>query len=261
MTALETPQWQGSSSPRARLLKDGAARLAAHLPSARRVPVADHTSAESGGVHSLEVLRDNLSATRTALDTSPTIVVGGDCGIELAPIERASRVHGDQLTVVWFDAHGDLNTPETSPSHAFHGMVLRTLLGDGPSELLPTHPLRPDQIVLAGARALDPGEQEFIEAHDIRHIPSSALETLPEWIHTPTVYFHIDLDVLDPTTFTSLGFPEPNGTTPDTLLTTVQAIATHHTIAGLGITEYQPTAPSDEQTLATLVPALASAIR
>jgi arginase len=51
----------------------------------------------------------------------------------LEPVSAALARHGDGLAVVWFDAHGDLNTPESSPSGAFHGMVLRTLLGQGPA--------------------------------------------------------------------------------------------------------------------------------
>ena len=55
-----------------------------------------------------------------------------------------------------------MNTPATSPSGAFHGMVLRTLQGEGPAELVPSRTLRPDQVALVGTRAVDPGEADYI---------------------------------------------------------------------------------------------------
>ncbi|REE98288.1 arginase family protein [Thermomonospora umbrina] len=261
MTALEIPQWQGSASPGARLLADGAARLAAFVRADHRVPVLGHAGEESAGVRAFDVLSANLAAARASLGGSQTIVVGGDCGVELAPVERAAEIHGERLTVVWFDAHGDLNSPESSPSHAFHGMVLRALLGEGPPGLLPRRPIRPEQVVLAGVRALDPGEREFVEAHGIRHVPAGELDALAESVHGSSVYVHIDLDVLDPTVFGSVGFPEPGGVTPEALLTAVRDLSAGRTVAGLGITEYQPGDPHDEETLASLVPALVDAVR
>ena len=103
------------------------------------------------------------------------LTVGGDCGIDVAPVESALAQHGDRLAVVWIDAHADLNTPASSPSGAFHGMVLRTLLGAGPPELAPARALRPEQVVLAGVRALDPEERRFLVEQSIRHVPPSGL--------------------------------------------------------------------------------------
>ncbi|WTL10231.1 arginase family protein [Kribbella sp. NBC_01505] len=96
----------------------------------------------------------------------PAVTVGGDCGVDLAPIAAARERYGDELTVLWLDAHPDVNRPETLPSGSFHGMVLATLLGDGASALVPEDRLVPGQVVLAGVRAYagvetgerDPGE-------------------------------------------------------------------------------------------------------
>jgi very-short-patch-repair endonuclease len=148
-TVLEIGQWQGSGSPTARRLGAGAAELAALVPANKRVrvPVSDKST-----------LSENLVMTRAALGDRPDVVVGGDCGVEVAPIEAALAAYGDGLVVVWFDAHGDLNTAESSPSGAFHGMVLRTLLGSDFPEISPLRTLHPGQVVLAGVRALDPAE-------------------------------------------------------------------------------------------------------
>lgn len=123
---VEVPQWQGSSSATARRLQEGAALPAALIPGAERVRV------RPGGTPA-----ETAARTRAALSRAKgrlVVTVGGDCGVELEPVAAAVRRHGDRLAVVWFDAHGDLNTPRSSPSGAFHGMVLRTLLGDGPPD-------------------------------------------------------------------------------------------------------------------------------
>src|SRR5689334_22634558 len=117
---LEVPQWQGSSSATARRLVVGARSLAELLPISEHVCVPADRRPESTkvteGVRHIDVLAQNLRTVRETLeqvDAPVVVTVGGDCGVELGPIEQASRRHGDRLAVVWFDAHGDLNTPET----------------------------------------------------------------------------------------------------------------------------------------------------
>jgi arginase len=242
---LEVAQWQGSGSPTARRLADGAVELAAMIPAERRirVPVTDD-------------LAGNLAAVRDALPGTPVVTVGGDCGVELAPIEAALAAHGDGLTVVWFDAHGDLNTPASSPSGAFHGMVLRTLLGTGPAELAARRPLRPSQVVLAGVRALDPAEKEFVADTGMAHVDVAALASLPEVVAATApraVYLHVDLDVLDPAAFASVGTPEPEGVAPGRLAAVLTELMERFPVAGVGITEYEPARPADREVLATLV--------
>jgi len=253
-TVLEVGQWQGSGSPTARRLVAGAAELAALVPADKRVrvPVPDEPP-------SIELLARNLAAIRSAITDPPVVTVGGDCGVEVAPIEAALAEHGDGLVVVWFDAHGDLNTPESSPSGAFHGMVLRTLLGDGPAELRPRQTLRPDRVVLAGVRALDPAEKEYADAAGIARVEPAALATLPEAVAAAgakAVYLHIDLDVLDPERFSSVGAPEPEGVTPEQLVAAVRALSERFPVAGLGITEYESGRAADRAVLAELIPAL-----
>ncbi|MFE9335395.1 GNAT family N-acetyltransferase [Streptomyces sp. NPDC007063] len=250
---LEVPQWQGSGSVSARRLVQGARATADMFPAARRtrVPV-DVRAAATGpvdGVRALDALAANLSAVRFALEQLPdrtVVTTGGDCGVELAPVERAHRRYGDKLALVWFDAHGDLHTPDTSPSGAFHGMVLRTLLGDGPAELGTGVPLAPGQVVLAGVRSLDPAERRYVDRHAVHHLPPaeladpSALVGAVARTGAEAVYVHLDLDVLDPGHFSSVGVPEPDGLSPHRLASAVRALARNFTLAGLGVTEHQP---------------------
>ncbi len=71
--------------------------------------------------------------------------------------------YGDALTVLWIDAHPDVYSPSTLPSGAFHGMVVRALLGDGPPGLVPRRPLRPEQVIIAGERAGADSEHAYLE--------------------------------------------------------------------------------------------------
>ncbi|TQL48536.1 arginase [Homoserinimonas aerilata] len=242
------PQWQGSGSSRAMRLADGAAAIRGDLPSASTTVIdvpAEAGDAQDTGVHrlsSIAAVRDRL-ADALASRREPAITIGGDCGVELAAIEHAAR--GRTLAVVWFDAHADLNNPEGSPSSAFHGMVLRTLLGDGPEALLPQHPLAAEQVVLAGTRALDDGEQEYIETTGIRmlgplELGPDALVTAVEATGADSVYLHIDLDVLDPGIVEGLGYPVPFGLTAATLVESIRALRRRFEFAGAGITEFAP---------------------
>ncbi|WP_433301332.1 arginase family protein [Actinoplanes sp. CA-030573] len=252
-TVLELAQWQGSGSRTARRLVAGAAELGALVPGDKRVraPLSDEPP-------SLDVLARNLAVARTAMADRPDVIVGGDCGIEVAPIEAALAAHGDGLVVVWFDAHGDLNTPSSSPSGAFHGMVLRTLLGSGHPEMAPARPLKPAQVILAGVRALDPAEKEYVEEAGIVRVEPAALASLASAVpaSATALYIHIDLDVLDPQSFAAVGAPEPEGVTPEQLIAAVRALRDRFPVAGLGITEYEPDRPEDRAVLARLVPAL-----
>ncbi|GAA2264257.1 hypothetical protein GCM10009853_017000 [Glycomyces scopariae] len=243
-TVVEVPEHRGSTAPDAARLATGAARLAAMIPADRHVRV------EPGAT-----LADTAARVRAALpDDDFTCTVGGDCGIELAAIQAALERHGDRLAVAWFDAHPDMNTPETSPSGAFHGMILRALQGEGPDGLTAAPALRPSRIALAGARSIDPGEAKHIARHGI-----GGLDTLdPDAV----VYVHVDLDVLDG--ITAVCYPEPGGLTPKALLEAVIGLASRHEIAGIGITEYAPSAADpasdpDEAMLRILVPALVQA--
>ncbi|MDT5024912.1 MAG: arginase [Micromonosporaceae bacterium] len=271
VTVLEVPQWQGSGSRGAYRLRQGASVLAGLFPAGQRVRVdTDGQPADPrDGVAALDTLAANLSAVRAAHANArasgrAVVTVGGDCGVDLAPVEAALAAHGEGLTVVWFDAHGDLNTPASSPSGAFHGMVLRALLGDGPRELAPARALRPDQVVLAGVRALDPGERAFVAEHRIRHVAAAGLANPSVLVDevaatgAGAVYLHIDLDVLDPEVFGAVGTPEPGGLTLEQLIIAVRDLASRFTIAGLCLAEYEPQDDGDREVLTSLITALAS---
>jgi arginase len=247
------PQWQGSVSSRAMRLADGAEAVRADLPPSATVTVAVPLGAGSdqgSGVHrltSLQRVRDeSLSHLRQL--SAPVVTIGGDCGVSLAPVQHVLAEQGDSVAVVWFDSHPDLNTSESSPSGAFGGMVLRTLLGDGAAALVGTQHLQPNRVVLAGTRQPDPAEDEYLEASEIRVVPANeftpdALVAALRETGATSVYVHVDLDVLDPGEFSCLGAPVPFGLSVDTLIAAIKAVGAALPLAGATIAGFAPDSP------------------
>ncbi|WP_157155526.1 arginase family protein [Diaminobutyricimonas sp. LJ205] len=263
------PQWQGSGSARAMRLVDGAKAIGADLPSTRThaVPVPLEAGDALGTrVHRLSSLTEIRNRHRRVLaDADGSVVtIGGDCGVELAAIDHALLRHPD-AAILWFDAHPDLNTPESSPSGAFGGMVLRTLLGDGPAELLPERTASVERLALVGVRDIDPEESAFIDAHALPTIPADGLvaEQVVERVaamDVTSVYIHIDLDVLDLGEITGLTAPQPFGMQTSALLEVVRALTAKFEVAGAGIASFAPASAEqsadDMPTLLRLIGAL-----
>lgn len=243
------PQWQGSGSDRAMRLATGAARIAEDLPRAAtehvEVPLEAGSALDTGVVRASSVLRvrEALAATLGQGD-GPAVTIGGDCGVELAAVEYAASLDSG-LAVVWFDAHADLNVPEESPSGAFHGMVLRSILGDGPPAFASRSAVAPNRTVLAGVRSMDPGEEAFAAASGMAVLPGSeatadAIVDALRATGATSVYVHVDLDVLDPSSVTAVNHPEPFGLSVGDVLDAVKAVRAEFTLAGAGITEFAP---------------------
>ncbi|ADB33499.1 Arginase/agmatinase/formiminoglutamase [Kribbella flavida DSM 17836] len=260
-TVLCVPQWQGSGLGDSPRLAAGAHRTAELVPADSRitVPVLDTGGKPDAGVRGLDVLTTNLRLTYDALtqiDDDVVITTGGDCAVDLAPIALARLRYGDRLTVLWIDAHPDLYTPQTLRSGSFHGMVLRTLLGEGPAALVPAQPLVPEQVIIAGERAGSPSEHEYLERAGIRRYGVDTFGQALDGVTGP-VYLHIDLDVLEPTEFGSLGYPEPDGVRVDQLIELVSG-ADH--VIGAAITEHMPTGQATDEADSEVIRRLTAAL-
>ncbi len=247
------PEWQGSTSSRAMRLIDGAEAIRGDLPSARTVEVSvpagagDSVGTSVNRLSSIAAVRDAVVEAFTSLapDDIP-MIVGGDCGADLAGVARAVAEHPD-VCVVWFDAHADLNSPESSPSHAFGGMVLRTMLGDGEDVLVPDPALAPERAVLVGTRDLDDAEVDYIEAAGVGRVPGSDAEALVAAVAATgagSVYLHIDLDVLDPDAIAGVGAPVPFGLSRDQVVGAIAALRDRFPIVGAAVTGFMPSTPA-----------------
>lgn len=247
------PEWQGSTSSRAMRLIDGAEAIRGDLPSARTVEVpvpagaGDSVGTGVNRLSSIAAVRDAVAEAFTALTPDETpMIVGGDCGADLAGVARAVAQHPD-VCLVWFDAHADLNSPETSPSHAFGGMVLRTILGDGEDVLVPEPSLAPSRAVLVGTRDLDDAEVDFIDVAGVGRVSGTDADALVAAVSATgatSVYLHIDLDVLDPEAIAGVGAPVPFGLSRDEVVGAIGAIRDRFPVVGAAVTGFMPATPA-----------------
>lgn len=252
-------------------LADGANAIAGDLPSASTtfidIPLEAGDS-QGTGVHrlsSIAIVRDRVAEALRAA-TGPVITIGGDCGVSLGAI--AALPNADDVAVVWLDAQPDLNTPDSSPSGGFSGMVLRTLLGEGPAALVPAAALSPGRVVLAGVRSFDAGEDEYIAEQSIATVPvtefsAESLRTAIEATGASRIYLHIDLDVLDQGEIEGLLNVEPFGIAATALIEALRTVLERFDLAGATLASFAPSSPSaaveDLPTILRIIGVLAAA--
>ena len=169
-------------------------------------------------------LDEQSEAIADALARRP-IALGGCCCTHVGAATGVAR-RVDRLALVWIDSHGDLNTPETSPSGNLWGMPFRMLLDGGV--------VAPEDAALVGARNLDPPEVEFMSAVGLDDSVDRALAD------TDALYVALDLDVLDPSEVDVL-IPEPDGMSAAALESLLRDLGSRTTIAGMGVTGLLPT--------------------
>ncbi|MBA2332072.1 MAG: arginase family protein [Actinobacteria bacterium] len=175
---------------------------------------------EAGVVEASSLAEQTLTVAAELPDRP--LVLGGCCCAHLGVIERLAA--GDEpLAVVWIDAHGDLNTPVSSPSGNAWGMPLRMLLDDGAIE--------PANVALVGVRNLDPPEADFIAATGI-HTGDGAFERA--LAGTEAVYVALDGDSVEPGEL-AVFMPEPDGLGLTELEELLAAIAARTRVAGAGL--------------------------
>jgi arginase len=151
------------------------------------------------------------------------LVLGGCCCSHVGAIEALSA--GEEcLAVVWLDAHGDLNTPESSPSGNAWGMPLRMVIDDGA--------VLPRNVALVGARNLDPPEVEFIDSAGVQ-TGEGAIERALEG--ADAVYAAFDADVVEPGEL-SVFMPEPDGLRLAEVEALLEDLSSRTRVAGLGFT-------------------------
>jgi arginase len=157
------------------------------------------------------------------------LVLGGDHSISVgtvSAIAAASQREGKKLGLLWVDAHGDINTPETSPSGNIHGMPVAALLGEGPPELTSIGgdgvKVDPRNVAMVAIRSLDQGEkvrlrQHGVEVHTMSEVDRNGIEAVMKQAlarvsdGTDRVHVSFDLDAVDPTVAPGVGTPVKGG--------------------------------------------------
>ena len=202
-------------------------------------------------------VRDAITANRFP------VVLAGNCSTALGTVAGLDAALGAGRTgVLWLDAHGDFNTPETTTSGFFDGTALAALTGRCWAGLTPSIPgFRPvpePDVLLLGARDLDAGERALLEASSIVHVPPPEgspgpgsgtwngigyhalphLDRLAERVDR--VYLHIDLDVLDPSEGRANQYAAPGGPSAGDLAELLLTAAWKLPVRALAITAYDP---------------------
>ena len=170
-----------------------------------------------------ETLSEQNLALAAALPERP-LVLGGCCCAHVGAVEGLAARY-ERLALVWLDAHGDLNTPETSPSGNAWGMPLRMLLD--------AQTVAHEDVALVGARALDEPEEEFIAESGLRLDGEGVDAALAG---ADAVYVALDVDVLDPNEGIVPYMPTPGGLTHEETVALLERTAVTKPVAGLGVT-------------------------
>jgi arginase len=179
------------------------------------------------------------------------LIVGGDCTAHAGAMAglRAARPSA-RIAIAWFDAHGDFNTPDTTPSGNVWGMPFAMLCGRGDPDLVaacdgPT--VSEEDAALIGGQVLDETESRMLAASRVAHFGAgmaqgrAGLAALGRWAHVVAsrvdgVYVAVDMDCLDASGNWAVTMPEPNGLSLDGAVAAVEAIASEAPIVGFGAT-------------------------
>lgn len=198
------------------------------------------------------------------------IYLGGDHSLSIGTIAAAAQK--EPVGVLWIDAHGDYNTPDTSPSGNIHGMPLACLVGEGPESLVNVGfagaKVKPSQIVQIGIRDLDAQEKERltrsgITVYTMRHLDelgmaAVARQALDRLRHLPRLHVSLDMDSLEPDEAPGVGTPVPGGLTYREAHLLMEILGDSGRVKSLDIVEINPILDTANRTAELAVELIAS---
>lgn len=199
------------------------------------------------------------------------IFVGGDHSISAGTI--GGITHYDRAGVLWIDAHGDYNTPDTSPSGNIHGMPLAALRGIGAPELVnvgrPGPKLPAEDVVLIGLRDLDAEERSMLRSSgmglytmsdiDARGIATVLREALERLEHVDRLHISLDMDCMDPREAPGVGTPVTGGLTYREAHLLMEIISSTGRLGSMDVVEINPILDIQNRTAEMAVELIASA--
>jgi arginase len=238
------------------------------------VPIRETVSHEEGQ-HFLPSIvtacQKVYAAARLAVEQGQIpLFIGGDHTLAIGSIGGCT--HAEPAGLIWIDAHGDFNTPQTTLSNNIHGMTLAVLLGAGYPELVDTGRPGPklpvEDVVMIGVRDLDPGERERLKGSGItvytmreideRGIGAITREALERLEHRERLHVSLDMDVLDPRVGPGVGTVSPGGITYREAQLLMEVIADSQRCSGMDIVEINPIFDQHNQTALLAVELTAS---
>jgi arginase len=210
---------------------------------------------------------------RSVEDGLVPLVVGGDHSVAIGTLGGLARVYGPG-GVLWIDAHGDLNRPETSPTGNVHGMPLAVALGFAGAEFessawtLPA--VAPERVALVGVRSLDPAEAELLDGLDVGVYTMSDVdrlglervirEALAHIAGAGFVHVSLDMDALDPDIAPGVGTPVRGGLSYREAHLALELVAESGLAGSLEVVEVNPILDRENETAKLAVELVASAL-
>jgi arginase len=240
--------------------------------------VAEATAMGSERVRFLEQIKHACErvaelVTRSVEEGLLPLVLGGDHSVAIGTLGGLARVHGPG-GVLWIDAHGDLNRPETSPTGNVHGMPLAVALGlagdgfDSSAWSLPA--VTPERVVLVGVRSLDPAEAELLSGLDTQVYTMSDVdrlglervirEALDRVAGPGFVHVSLDMDALDPDIAPGVGTPVRGGLSYREAHLALELVAESGLAGSLEVVEVNPILDRENETAKLAVELVASAL-
>ena len=218
------------------------------------------------------VSANNGLATKvlTALenDTLP-FIVGGDHSLALGSIAGASKFLGNDLAVIWIDAHGDINTEETSPTGNIHGMPLAASMGIGYKKLtsifFDDYKIKPENVFILACRDLDQGEIELINELNMHvwtnndidikgaNAVSQELLSIIREKEIKNIHLSYDIDCLDPEYVPGTGTPVHNGLSFTESKILIESILGTSLVRSIDFVEYNPDLDENNRTIETCI--------
>jgi arginase len=181
------------------------------------------------------------------------LFVGGDHSIAVGTV-AAAGADGEPIGLIWLDAHGDFNTPDTSPSGNIHGMPLAILMGEGHPDLVNVGrsgpKVLPENVVMIGLRDIDPVEKKRLKTSGVtvftmRDIDEQGISTVAnkavmKFAHMKRIHLTVDMDALDPVEAPGVGTPVPGGITYREAHLLMEILADSKKVGSMDLVEINP---------------------
>lgn len=174
------------------------------------------------------------------------VSVAGDCCTSIGILAGLQRAEIDP-SLIWFDAHGDFNTWETTPSGFLGGMPLAMLVGKGDQTMIEgvgVKPLQEKRVILSDGRDLDPGEREALTDSSISHLPE-VTDLLDYELPEGQIWVHFDTDVIDAGEAPAMNYPVGNGPSEAELQRVFSSLAETGQICAVSLSTWNPELDED----------------
>ncbi len=233
----------------------------------QNIPVSGPESAERGNSQAKfeELIEQACASLRECVAEIARggkfpLVLGGDHSIAMGTVAGLLDARGD-VGVLWVDAHGDINTPESSPSGNVHGMPVATILGKsglGARLGWTSRALDPRRVVLFGTRTLDPGERRAIRDLGVRMFTMSEIdqrgvkpcidEAISQLAGPGGIHISFDIDAVDPLEAPGVGTPWPGGLTYREAHLAMELLSATGQVSSMEVVEVNPIADHENRT-------------